>query len=167
MEIVGGHLYFIKDEFFEAVGEQYLKMNKNDTKRPHYYAFRDKETKLLWVIPCSRQTDKYKSIIRNRMNNGKKHNHIQIIKVNGIEQAFLYQDMFPTIDKYIENPYIKLNVYMEIRDPKKLEAIENNAKNIIKLMRHGVKFTPTQPDIMRIEQIMQKELEKDLSLTNV
>ncbi len=75
--------------------------------------------------------------------------------------------MFPTIDKYIENPYIKLNVYMEIRDPKKLEAIENNAKNIIKLMRHGVKFTPTQPDIMRIEQIMQKELEKDLSLTNV
>ena len=56
---------------------------------------------------------------------------------------------------------------MEIRDPKKLEAIENNAKNIIKLMRHGVKFTPTQPDIMRIEQIMQKELEKDLSLTNV
>ena len=167
MEIVGGRLYFIKDEFFEAVGEQYLKMNKNDTKRPHYYAFRDKETKLLWVIPCSRQTDKYKSIIRNRMNNGKKHNHIQIIKVNGIEQAFLYKDMFPTIDKYIENPYIKLNVYMEIRDPKKLEAIENNAKNIIKLMRHGVKFTPTQPDIMRIEQIMQKELEKDLSLTNV
>lgn len=167
MEIVGGRLYFIKDEFFEAVGEQYLKMNKDDTKRPHYYAFRDKETKLLWVIPCSRQIDKYKNIIRNRMNNGKKHNHIQIIKVNGIEQAFLYQDMFPTLDKYIENPYIKLNVYMEIRDPKRLEAIENNAKNIIKLMRHGVKFTPTQPDIIRIEQIMQNELEKDLSLTNV
>ena len=99
MEIVGGRLYFIKDEFFEAVGEQYLKMNKNDTKRPHYYAFRDKETKLLWVIPCSRQTDKYKSIIRNRMNNGKKHNHIQIIKVNGIEQAFYIRICFrPSIN---------------------------------------------------------------------
>ena len=136
-------------------------MNKEDTQRPHYYAFKDSSTNLLWVIPCSRQVNKYKAIIEKKKKNGKKHNHIQIIKVNGIEQAFLFQDMFPIIEKYIKNPYIKQNVFMEIKDPKKLSAIEDNAKDIIKLMRHGVKFTPTQPDSIRIEALMIEELNKD------
>lgn len=48
---------------------------------------------------------------------------------------------------------------MEIKDTKKLADIEKNAKNIINLIRHGVKFTPTQPDIMRIEKILIQELE--------
>lgn len=51
MDFVSGRLYFIKDEFFETVGEEYLKMNKEDTQRPHYYAFKDFSTGLLWVIP--------------------------------------------------------------------------------------------------------------------
>ena len=151
MDFVSGRLYFIKDEFFDTVGEEYLKMNKEDTQRPHYYAFKDSSTGLLWVIPCSRQKKK----------DGKKHNHIQIIKVNGIEQAFLFQDMFPIIEKYIKNPYMKQKVFMEIKDPKKLSAIEDNAKDIIKLMRHGVKFTPTQPDSVRIESMMIEELNKE------
>ena len=84
MDFVSGRLYFIKDEFFEIVGEEYLKMNKDDTQRPHYYTFKDESTNLLWVIPCSKQVDKYKQIIQNKINKGKRHNHIQIIKVNGI-----------------------------------------------------------------------------------
>lgn len=158
MDFVDGRLYFIKDEFFEIVGEEYLKMNKEDSQRPHYYAFKDTITNLLWVIPCSSQISKYKKIIETKKKNGKKHNHIQIIKVNGIEQAFLFQDMFPITEKYIKNPYIKQKVFMEIKDPKKLSAIEDNAKDIIKLMRHGIKFTPTQPDSIRIEEMMLKEL---------
>ena len=158
MNFVSGRLYFIKDEFFETVGEEYLKMNKDDTQRLHYYAFKDSSTGLLWVIPCSRQVDKYKAIIEKKKKNGKKHNHIQIIKVNGIEQAFLFQDMFPITENHIKNPYIKQKVFMEIKDPKKLSAIEDNAKDIIKLMRHGVKFTPTQPDSIRIETLMIEEL---------
>ncbi|HBA46545.1 MAG TPA: hypothetical protein DCZ91_01820 [Lachnospiraceae bacterium] len=160
-DFVSGRLYFIKDEFFEIVGERYLKTNKGDTQRPHYYAFRDSSTELLWVIPCSSQIEKYKKILADKEKNGKKHDHIQIIKVSGIEQAFLFQDMFPMIEKYIKNPYIKQNAFMEIRDPKKVQAIEKNAKEIIKLMRHGVRFTPTQPDSMRIEKLMLDELNKD------
>lgn len=160
MDFVSGRLYFIKDEFFDNVGEEFLKMNKEDTQRPHYYAFKDESTGLLWVIPCSRQVGKYKQIIEKKKQAKKKHNHIQIIKVNGIEQAFLFQDMFPIIEKYIKNPYIKQKTFMEIKDPKKLSAIEDNAKDIIKLMRHGVKFTPTQPDSVRIESMMIKELKE-------
>lgn len=165
MDFISGRLYFIKDEFFEIVGEEYLKMNKDDTQRPHYYTFKDEDTNLLWVIPCSKQVDKYKQIIQNKINKGKRHNHIQIIKVNGIEQAFLYQDMFPTLEKYIKNPYIKQSTYMEIKDPKKISSIENNAKEIIKLIRHGVKFTPTQPDVLKIEHMMIEKLNQSLLCT--
>ena len=161
MDFVNGRLYFIKDEFFDHIGEKYLKANKEATQRPHYYAFKDDSTGLLWVIPCSSKIDKYKNIIQQKIENHKKHDHIQIIKVNGIEEAFLFQDMFPITEEYILNPYIKQNVFMEIKDVKKLENIKKNAKNIIKLMRHGVKFTPTQPDVIRIENILIKELEAD------
>lgn len=161
MNFVNGRLYFIKDEFFDYIGEEYLKANKETTKRPHYYAFRDLSTSLLWVIPCSTQIEKYKNIIQKKIDNNKKHDHIKIIKVNGIEQAFLFQDMFPITEKYILNPYIKQDVFMEIKDTKKLADIEKNAKNIINLMRRGVKFTPTQPNIMRIEKILIKELESE------
>ena len=69
--------------------------------------------------------------------------------------------MFPIIEKYIKNPYIKQKVFMEIKDPKKLSAIEDNAKDIIKLMRHGVKLTTTQHDSIRIETLMIKEINKE------
>ena len=105
-------------------------------------------------------TDKYKDIIQQKINKNKKHDHIQIIKVNGIEQAFLFQDMFPITEKYIMNPYIKQNTFMQIKDKKKLLFIESNAMKIINLMRHGVKFTPTQPDVIRIEQMLIEELQE-------
>ena len=157
MDFVNGRLYFIKDEFFDYIGEAYLKTNKEATQRPHYYAFKDNSTGLLWVIPCSTQIDKYKNIIKKKIENNKKHDHIKIIKVNGIEQAFLFQDMFPITEEYILNPYIKQDVFMEIKDLKKLAAIEKNANKIINLIRRGVKFTPTQPNIMRIEKILTEE----------
>lgn len=105
MDFVNGRLYFIKDEFFDYIGEAYLKANKEATQRPHYYAFRDNSTGLLWVIPCSTQIDKYKNIIKKKIENNKKHDHIKIIN----------------------------------------------------LIRRGVKFTPTQPNIMRIEKILTEE----------
>lgn len=65
--------------------------------------------------------------------------------------------MFPIL----ETTYKKQNAFMEIKDPKKISVIEKNAKKIIKLVRHGIKFTATQPDIIRIEELMLNELEKD------
>lgn len=161
MEFINGRLYFIKDEFFTYIGDEYLKVNKETTKRPHYYAFKDNSTGLLWVIPCSSKISKYKDIIEKKREHNKKHDHIKIIKVNGIEEAFLFQDMFPITEKYISDPYIKQNAFMQIKDKKKLTYIEKNAKNIINLLRHGIKFTPTQPDIMRIEKILINDLKSE------
>ncbi len=151
-ELKAGQLFFVKDAFFDEMNEAYLKQNKTDTKRPHYYAFLDKDTGLIWAIPCSSRIEKYEAIIRKRVENRKPCNHIQIIKVAGRKEAFLFQDMFPLTIDYIDSIYANQTGFIEIRDPKKIEELEKNARSILRLIRHGIKFTPTQPDVLGIER---------------
>ena len=58
MELLKGNLYFITDEFFERVGDPYLKINYETSMRPHYFAVRDKKTALYWMVPCSTRIEK-------------------------------------------------------------------------------------------------------------
>ena len=69
------------------------------------------------------------------------------------------QDMFPVIAKYIEGPYIKGGQPVRIADPRIIQELEKNAKKIVNLLHRGVRFTPTQPDIIKIEKIMLEELQ--------
>lgn len=39
MEILTGSLYFVSDAFFTKIADPYLKINYENTKRPHYFAF--------------------------------------------------------------------------------------------------------------------------------
>ncbi len=160
-EIKENRLYFVKDEFFDKVQDANLKMNKEETARPHYFPFVDSKTGLYWLIPCSSRIEKYKDIIEKKKEKNKPHNHIQIIKVNGKEEAFLYQDMFPILPKYIADPYKNKYGIFEIKNETVIKQINENSVKIIKLLRHGLKFTPTQPDILRIEKIMLDELNNE------
>lgn len=135
-----------------------MKQNKDDTSRPHYFAFIDRETQLYWLIPCSSRIEKFERIIENKIERGRPHNHIQIISVSGKKQAFLFQDMFPVTPRYIDKPYENRYGIFEIRDPKMIEQINRNAEKIINLLRRGIKFTPTQPDVNKIEKLMLAEL---------
>ena len=54
--------YVIRDKFFEDFPDPYLKGNKEE-RRPHYFAFKDKKTHLMWMIPLSSRTAKYQGII--------------------------------------------------------------------------------------------------------
>lgn len=47
---------------------------------------------------------------------------------------------------------------MRIADPKLIQDLEKTARKVINLLHRGVRFTPTQPDVNRIEQIMLDEL---------
>ena len=58
MEIMTGSLYFVSDEFFAKIQDPYLKINYENTKRPHYFAFRDSITGLYWLVPCSSKIEK-------------------------------------------------------------------------------------------------------------
>lgn len=159
-EIRENRLYFIKDEFFDIIDEKYLKQNKENTKRPHFCLMRDSQTNLLWMIPCSRNLDKFKTIIQNKESRHKKHNQIQIIKVNGIEEVFLYQDMFPIIAFYIEKEYKNSTGIFEIKNEEKIKQIKENGIKIIKLLESGTKFMITSPDIKKIEKKMLEEKNK-------
>jgi hypothetical protein len=157
MEINRSCLYFISDSFFLKVNDPFLKINKANGMRPHYFTFEDEESGLLWMVPCSTQISKYKEIIERKIILGKPHNHIQIVKISGKVQALLFQDMFPILPKYIESEYRNSLGVLRIADPNKVDEIEMNAKRIITLLRHNVKFTPTQPDVLQIESIMLEE----------
>lgn len=61
---------------------------------------------------------------------------------------------------YIDGQYIKGGQPVRIADPKIILEMEKNARKIINLLHRGVRFTPTQPDVMKIEKIMLEELQK-------
>lgn len=65
--------------------------------------------------------------------------------------------MFPVTASYISGQYIKGGQPVKITDQKRIHELEKNAHKIILLLHKGIRFTPTQPDILKIEQIMLEE----------
>ena len=80
------------------------------------------------------------------------------MKVFDRKTVLLFQDMFPVISKYIDGQYIKGGQPVRIADPKLIQELEKNARKVINLLHRGVRFTPTQPNIIKIEKIMLEEL---------
>ncbi len=161
MMISQGSVYFILDSFFEKVDDPYLKINYETTKRPHYFAMQDTATSLYWLIPCSTKVDKFEDIIKKKQKQGKPTDSIKIMRIQNKQIALLFQDMFPIIADYIKEPYIRAGQPFCISDPKIISELQKTAKNIIKLLRIGIKFTPTQPDAMKIERLMLAELQNN------
>lgn len=158
MKILTGSLYFVSDDFFTKIADPYLKINYESTKRPHYFAFLDNKTGLYWLAPCSSKIDKFERLIREKQEQHKPTDTIKIIKIFDNKTALLFQDMFPVTARYIEGQYIKGGQPVRIADPKLIQELEKTARKVINLIHQGVRFTPTQPDVIRIEQIMLKEL---------
>ncbi|MDD2483695.1 MAG: hypothetical protein PHQ50_01510 [Eubacteriales bacterium] len=158
MKIIAGNTYFISDDFFQTVKDPYLKTNYESTKRPHYFAFQDIQTMLYWLVPCSTKVDKFEDIIRKKQERHKSTDSIKIVVIQDKKTVLLFQDMFPIIDRYILEQYIRGGQPVCITDPKTIYDLEKTAKKIIRLLHHGIKFTPTQPDVMQIEKLMLEEI---------
>ena len=149
--------YIIKDEFFAEMNDPYLKGNKS-ANRPHYYCFKEEEN-IYWMIPLSGRIDKYKAIIAKQEAKGRRCNILHITKLdNGRESAFLIQDIFPITDKYIARAYTIANQPLILTSEKTAGEIDKKARKVIKLIKHGVKFTPTQPDVLRILEKLKQSL---------
>ena len=114
MQVKKGYFYFIKDYFFDIVKDQELMQNKeNGNKRPCYYCFKDNQNSdIIWFVPVSTRTKKYRTIynkkIQNQIKNNKTPNVDTIVfgKVSGKENVFLIQNMFPIIERFVENEFI-------------------------------------------------------------
>jgi hypothetical protein len=157
LEIKAGCLYFVDDSFFEKVNDPYRKINYENTSRPHYMAFFDTKTSLYWLVPCSSKVEKYEKIIEQKQKNRKSTDTIKIIKIQDKKTVLLFQDMFPTCAHYIKEQYVRGGQAVCIADPKIVAELEKTAKKIINLLKRGVRFTPTQPNTLAIEDLMQQE----------
>ena len=142
--------YIIKDIFFEDMSDPYLKGNKAGN-RPHYYCFEDTNTGIYWMIPLSSRIEKYRKIMEKKEKAGKPCDILHIVKLDDSrESAFLIQDMFPIMVEYIEREYTIAGNHLMLTSEHAAREIEKKAKKVMGMLKHGIKFTPTQPDIMAI-----------------
>ena len=161
MEIITGNFYFVSDAFFLKVDDPSLKINYKTTQRPHYFALRDKTTSLLWLVPCSTKVEKFERIIEKRKQYNRPNDTIKIVTIQDRKMVLLLQDMFPSTESYITNQYIRGGQAVRIADVNVVADIERSARRVVILLKRGVHFTPTQPDVLKIEKMMLEELNRN------
>ena len=110
------------------------------------------------MIPLSSRIDKYKKIMDNKKKAGKPCDIIHIVKLDDDrESAFLIQDMFPITEEYIEREYTIAGNHLMLTSEHTVKTIEQKARKVMGMLKRGDKFTPTQPDVMKmIEKLSGK-----------
>lgn len=148
--------YIIKDKFFEDMSDPYLKGNK-EGNRPHYYCFEESDMGIYWMIPLSSKIQKFKKIIEKKEKAGKSCDILCIVKLDDDrESAFLIQDMFPITEEYIEREYTIAGNHLMLTSEHTAKMIEQKARKVMGMLKRGVKFMPTQPDVITILKKLKK-----------
>lgn len=76
---------------------------------------------------------------------------LHIVKLDdGRECAFLIQDMFLITEEYIEREYTIAGNHLMLTSEHTVKEIEQKTRKVMGMLKHGIKFTPTQPDVMAI-----------------
>lgn len=172
LPILEGYFYFIKDYYYDKVQDPELMQNKEQgIKRPCFYCFKDERVdNICWFIPISSKVSKYKAIydkkVQKQIENNKKPNVDTLVfgKVNNEDRVFLIQNMFPIIDKFISDTYVRNNLPVRIGYELQQE-IENKANKVFNLVRRGNKGL-VFPNILSIKNIMLQEMRKQEMFVN-
>jgi hypothetical protein len=158
-DIKPGYVYHIKDTYFDAAKDDKLMRNyEGGVCRPTYFCVKDEKTSLLWVIPMSSRTEKYRVIVQKDVDRYGKCLKIVLGEYASVNAAFLLQNMFPILPKYID--HIHLVKHNPVPVNTRLRAIiDRNFREMLRLHRRGVKIV--FPDITRLEKLMLDELTVD------
>lgn len=62
---------------------------------------------------------------------------------NGVENAFLIQDMFLITEEYIEREYTVGGNPLTLTSERVAREVEQKARKVLGMLKHGVKFVPT------------------------
>ena len=157
MQVQQGYSYHIRVEFFDLVKDKYLMSNKEGGNyRPHFYAVQDKKNvDLYWMIPISSQAEKYKGIIEKKIKKYGKCNTIIIGKFAGKKNAFLIQNTFPIIEKYLDHVHTiqgqPITVHKELN-----KILTKSLQDVLAMYDSGVNLVFT--NIKDIRRIMEEEL---------
>jgi hypothetical protein len=155
-DIRPGYVYHIKNTYFDAVDDDKLMRNhEGGSYRPTYFCVKDEKSGLLWVIPMSSRTEKYKAYMQKDIDRYGKCLKIVIGEYASVNAAFLLQNMFPVLPKYIDHIHLVKSNPVPVNT--RLQAIiDRNFRELLRLHRKGVKIV--FPDITRLEKLMLDEL---------
>ena len=111
------------------------------------------------MIPLSSRIDKFRKIIEKKEQLGKHCDILYIVKLDDSrESVFLIQDMFPITEEYIEREYTIAGNHLMLTSEHTAKVIEQKARKVLGMLKRGVKFMPTQPDVLSIlEKLKQKK----------
>jgi len=113
------------------------------------------------MIPLSSRIDKYKKIVEEK--SGKPCDIIHIVKLDDNRQSvFLIQDMFPITERYIEREYTIAGNHLRLTSEHMAKEIEQKARKVMGMLKRGIKFTPTQPNVMTILDKLKNRVEKQV-----
>ena len=66
--------------------------------------------------------------------------------------------MFPITEEYIEREYPIAGNHLILTSELPAKVIEKKARKVLGMLKHDVKFMPTQPDVLSIlEKLKQKK----------
>ena len=154
-DIQPGYVYHIKDIYFDVAKDDKLMQNREGgAYRPTYYCLIDEKTELLWVIPMSSRIDKYRAIIEKDTARYGSCLKILIARYGDGKSAFLLQNMFPILPKYINHIHTVAGMPMAVNPAVRVE-ITKHFKEVRRLYARGVKMI--FPDITRLEKLMLDE----------
>ena len=154
MKVQTGYIYHIKDDFFDKINDKGLMINhENGKARPTYFTIKDRD--ILWFIPLSSKVEKYQKIIDKKMEKYRFCNTIFIRKILEEDSAILFQNAFPTLEKYIDHVHTSNGAPAKVGSLLKDEIL-NNFKNLLKLKNRGYNVFFT--DIDKIKKQMEDEL---------
>ena len=159
LRIEPGYVYHIKDSYFATAQDGKLMRNhEGGALRPTYFCLRDKKTKLLWMIPMSSRVDKYREIIERETARYGRCLKILVARYGDGTSAFLFQNMFPILPKYINHTHTIGGIPMAV-NPVVQDEIVQQFKEVRRLYARGVRMV--FPDINRLERLMLDELAAD------
>ena len=155
MKVQTGYIYHIKDDFFDKINDKGLMINhENGKARPTYFTIKDRD--ILWFIPLSSKVEKYQKIIDKKNKKYGFCNTIFVRKILEEESVILFQNAFPTLEKYIDHVHTSNGAPAKVGTLLKNEIL-NNFKNLLKLKSRGYNVFFT--DIDKIKEQMLKELD--------
>ena len=65
--------------------------------------------------------------------------------------------MFPITEAYVEREYTIAGNHLMLTSEHTVKDIEQKARKVVGMLKRGFKFTPTQPDVMKmIEKLTEK-----------
>ena len=131
-----------------------MRNHEGGANRPTYLCLKDEKTGLLWVIPMSSRVNKYQVIVDKDINRFGKCLKIYIGEFAGKPNAFLFQNMFPILPKYISHVHTIGNNPVPASNKLKI-TLDRNFREVLRLHKRGAKIV--FPDITRLEKLMLYE----------